>query len=137
MAEVAVAFCSNPQVSRPDIVTLRDDRSMIYPDRVVPVVRSELLRGLQPARRRRASGAGSNAASAALSTLALRSLNQGVIDGRIPEAVGGEFVDANGLGRQRAAPARPSGSSSATGLRRERDARATCMPRRCARAASA
>ena len=43
LAEVAVAFSSNPQVSRPDIVTLRDDRRMIYPDRVVPVVRSRAL----------------------------------------------------------------------------------------------
>jgi glycine betaine/choline ABC-type transport system substrate-binding protein len=33
-----------------------------------------------------------------LTTLALRGLNQAVIDGRLPEAVGGEFVDANGLG---------------------------------------
>src|SRR3954447_26736210 len=39
LAEVAVAFSSNPQLSRPDIVTLRDDRHMIYADHVVPVVR--------------------------------------------------------------------------------------------------
>jgi glycine betaine/choline ABC-type transport system substrate-binding protein len=95
-AEVAVAFSSNPQVSRPDIVTLRDDRQMIYPDRVVPVVRSGLLRayGKRAARdiRRRL-----NAASALLTTLALRGLNQALVDGRIPEAVGGEFVEANGL----------------------------------------
>src|SRR5689334_11502688 len=32
VAEVAVAFSSNPQVSRPDVVTLRDDKHMIYPD---------------------------------------------------------------------------------------------------------
>jgi glycine betaine/choline ABC-type transport system substrate-binding protein len=97
VAEVAVAFSSNPQVSRPDIVTLRDDRRMIYPDRVVPVVRRGLLRdyGRSAARdiRRRL-----NAASAALSTLRLRGLNQSVVDGRLPEAVGGEFIDANGLG---------------------------------------
>lgn len=96
-AEVAVAFSSNPQVSRPDIVTLRDDRSMIYPDRVVPVVRRKLLRGYgeraaSEIRRRL------NRASSALTTLALRGLNQSVMDGRMPEAVGGEFVDANGLG---------------------------------------
>jgi len=97
LAEVAVAFSSNPQVSRPDIVTLRDDRDMIYADRVVPVVRRGLLRayGGRDARdiRRRL-----DAASAVLSTLALRALNQAVNDGRLPEAVGGEFVDANGLG---------------------------------------
>jgi glycine betaine/choline ABC-type transport system substrate-binding protein len=95
-AEVAVAFSSNPQVSRPDIVTLRDDRSMIYPDRVVPAVRRGLLRAYgsraKEIRRRL------NDASAVLTTLALRGLNQSVIDGRLPEAVGGEFVDANGLG---------------------------------------
>jgi subtilisin family serine protease len=33
-----------------------------------------------------------------LSTLELRGLNQQVIDGRLPEPVGGEFADANGLG---------------------------------------
>ncbi len=95
-AEVAIAFSSNPQVSRPDIVTLRDDRSMIYPDRVVPVVRRKLLKGYgrHAAELRRRL----NAASAALTTLALRGLNQSVIDGRMPEAVGGEFIDANGLG---------------------------------------
>ena len=96
VAEVAVAFSSNPQVSRPDIVTLRDDRQMIFPDRIVPVVRQGLLRqyGSGAARdiRRRL-----NAASAALTTLGLRALNQAVVDGRLPEAVGGEFVDANGL----------------------------------------
>jgi len=94
-AEVAVAFSSNPQVSRPDIVTLRDDRAMIYPDRVVPVVRRKLLRRYGP--RAREIRRRLNDASAALTTLALRGLNQAVIDGRLPEAVGGEFIDANGL----------------------------------------
>src|SRR4051794_14773182 len=95
LAEVAVAFSSNPQLSRPDIVTLRDDKHMIYTDRVVPVVRKGMLRAhRRDARdiRRRL-----NATSAVLSTLALRGMNQSVIDGRLPEAVGGEFVDANGL----------------------------------------
>ena len=93
VAEVAVAFSSNPQLSRPDIVTLRDDRHMISPDHVVPVVRRSVLRRYgRPLRRR------FNAASKLLSTLQLRGLNQQVIDGRIPEAVGGEFADANGLG---------------------------------------
>jgi len=95
LAEVAVAFSSNPQLSRPDILSLRDDKHMIYPDHVVPVVRSGMLRrhGRDAADIRKRL----NAASAALSTLALRSLNQSVVDGRLPEAVGGEFVDANGL----------------------------------------
>ncbi len=69
---------------------------MIYDDRVVPVVRRELLRGYGA--RAKEIRARLNDASAALTTLALRGLNQSVIDGRLPEAVGGEFVDANGLG---------------------------------------
>jgi subtilisin family serine protease len=93
LAEVAVAFTSNPQVSRPDIVTLRDDRHMITPDHVVPVVRTSLLKRYgRPLRLRL------NAASRLLTTLQLRGLNQQVIDGRLPEAVAGEFVDANALG---------------------------------------
>jgi glycine betaine/choline ABC-type transport system substrate-binding protein len=96
LAEVAVAFSSNPQLSRPDIVSLRDDKHMVFEDHVVPVVRRGLLRaygrtGGADIRRRL------NAASAVLSTRGLRGLNQSVVDGRLPEAVGGEFVDANGL----------------------------------------
>ena len=96
IGEVAVAFSSNPEVSRPDILTLEDDRGMLRSDRIAPVVRSSVLRayprGGRDIRRRL------NAASSVLTTLALRDLNQQVIDGRLPEAVGGEFVDANGLG---------------------------------------
>jgi subtilisin family serine protease len=93
IAEVAVAFSSNPQLSRPDILTLRDDQLMISADHVVPIVRAGLLRRYgRPLRRRL------NAASALLSTLELRGLNQQVLDGRMPEAVGGEFADSNGLG---------------------------------------
>jgi glycine betaine/choline ABC-type transport system substrate-binding protein len=96
LAEVAVAFSTNPQVSRPDILTLRDDRGLAGEDRLVPVARRGLLRAHgRPLRRRL------NAVSRLVTTLALRSLNQQVIDGRLPEAVGGEFVDANGLGAQR------------------------------------
>src|SRR3954470_2212133 len=92
-AEVALAFTSDPELSRPDILTLRDDKHMISADHVVPVVRSSVLRRYgRPLRRRL------NDASGLLSTLGLRGLNQRVIDGRLPEAVGGEFVDANGLG---------------------------------------
>src|SRR3954470_14790857 len=92
-AEVALAFTSNPELSRPDILTLRDDRHMISADHVVPIVRRSVLRRYGRALRRRL-----NNASGLLSTLELRGLNQRVIDGRLPEAVGGEFVDANGLG---------------------------------------
>ena len=102
-AEVAVAFSSNPQLSRPDLRVMRDDKRMVTPDHVVPVVSTSLLKRYGPALRRPL-----NAASRLLTTLQLRGLNQQVIDGRLPEAVGGEFIDANGLGgdpaRRRAGP---------------------------------
>ena len=96
IGEVAVAFSSNPEVSRPDIVTLEDDMDMVRSDRIVPAVRTSLLRSY--GRRARDIRRRLNAASEVLTTLALRELNQYVLDGRLPEAVGGEFVDANGLG---------------------------------------
>jgi glycine betaine/choline ABC-type transport system substrate-binding protein len=101
VAEVAVAFTSSPSVSRPDVLVLRDDKGLLKPDHVVPVVRSRLLRsyGSAAARDIRAR---LDAASALISTRVLRALNQQVGDGRMPEAVGGEFVDANGLGGDRA-----------------------------------
>jgi subtilisin family serine protease len=103
LAEVAVAFSSNPQLSRPDVLALRDDRHMISLDHIVPVVRTSLLERYGSALRRRL-----DAASRLLTTLQLRGLNQQVIDGRLPETVGGEFVDANALGgtpaRARAGP---------------------------------
>jgi glycine betaine/choline ABC-type transport system substrate-binding protein len=97
LAEVAVAFSSDPEVSRPDVRTLRDDRAMVGPDPVVPVIRARLLRAYGPRGARRIKRR-LNAASALLNTRALRALNQQVGDGRLPEAVGGEFIDANGLG---------------------------------------
>src|SRR3954454_2380898 len=93
LAEVAVAFSSNPQLSRPDIVTLRDDKHMITDDHVVPIVREALLERYGTALRRRL-----NAASRLLTTLRLRGLTQQVLDGRDPEAVAGDFVDSNALG---------------------------------------
>jgi len=102
IAEVAIVFSSSPSLSRPDFLTLRDDKHMIGADHIVPVVRSSLLRRYGAPLRRRL-----NAASRLLDTLALRGLNQQVIDGRLPEAVGGEFIDTNGLGgegRRRAGP---------------------------------
>jgi glycine betaine/choline ABC-type transport system substrate-binding protein len=93
VAEVAIAFSSDPEVSRPDVKVLRDDKKMITPDPIVPVMRAKLLRAYGPRLKRVL-----NRASAVLSTRALRLLNQQVGDGRLPEAVGGEFIDANGLG---------------------------------------
>src|SRR5688572_8404766 len=95
IAEVAVAFSTNPQVSRPDIVALADDRGMIGADHLAPVVRRGILRAYGPRLRRRL-----DRVSRLITTLELRALNQQVADGRLPEAVGGEFVDANGLGAQ-------------------------------------
>jgi glycine betaine/choline ABC-type transport system substrate-binding protein len=131
-AEVAVAFTSNPQLSRPDIVTLRDDRHMISPDHIVPVVRTSLLERYGPALRRRL-----DAVSRLLTTLQLRGLNQQVIDGRLPEAVGGEFVDSNALGGVPAHP-RP-GPRIVVGFQdfAENETLAYMYARRCAAPASA
>ena len=131
-AEVAVAFTSNPQLSRPDIVTLRDDRHMITPDHVVPVVRTSLLERYGPALRRRL-----NAASRLLTTLRLRGLTQQVIDGRQPEAVAGDFVDANALGGEPTRRRKGPGSSSASRTSPRTRCSPTCTPRRCAGPGSA
>ena len=97
LAEVAVSFTSSPYVSRPDIMILRDDRGLLKQDRIVPVVRTATLQRAG-VRNERDIRAALNGASALLTTNVLRLLNRQVIDGRLPEAVGGEFVDANGLG---------------------------------------
>lgn len=95
LAEVAISFTSSPEISRPDLLALRDDRGMIGSDHVVPVVRDTALARIG-ARGRRAL----DAASAALSTRALRALNQQLADGRLPEPVGAGFADELGLGAQ-------------------------------------
>jgi glycine betaine/choline ABC-type transport system substrate-binding protein len=97
VADVAVAFSSNPEVSRRDVVTLIDDKGMGGPDPVVPVLRAKTLRAYSTTDARLIYRR-LNAASRVLSTRALRQLNQQTGDGRLPEAVGGEFIDANGLG---------------------------------------
>ena len=96
LAEVAVAASSDPLLSRSDLVTLADDRRMLAPDRVVPVIRRRLLRAYR-ARDARDIRRRLNAASAALTTSILRAFNQAVDEGRLPEAVGGEFAEAYGL----------------------------------------
>lgn len=93
LAEVAISFTSSPEVSRPDLLALHDDRGMIGSDHIVPVVRDAALRRIG-ARGRRAL----DAMSAALSTRALRALNQQLADGRLPEPVGAGFADEVGLG---------------------------------------
>src|SRR3954469_16695357 len=42
-ADVGIAFSTNPAVSRPDIVALRDDKHMIGTDHIVPVIRSKAV----------------------------------------------------------------------------------------------
>lgn len=98
-AEVAVAFSTDPEVSRPDILTLADDKGMVGADRLVPVLRRSLLRAY--GRRAGALRARFDRVSRLLTTLQLRALNQQVSDGRLPEAVGGEWVESFGLGTQR------------------------------------
>src|SRR4051794_40482191 len=90
IGQVAIAFSSSPDAGRADIVELRDDKGMIGSDHIVPVVRRKavdrvgkgMLRALDEA-------------SALLSSTQLRSMNQQVSDGRLAEAVGAEFVEAN------------------------------------------
>jgi len=95
-AQVAIVFSSNPDAARPDLLILKDDLGMIGPDHVAPILRRSLLRqyGRFAADIRRRL----DAASRLITTPVLRALNQQARDGRIPEALGGEFVDANGLG---------------------------------------
>ena len=97
LADVAVAFSSDPGVSRPDILQLRDDRGMVGEDHVVPVIRRGLL-GAYGRKARRDIRRRLDAASRELGTLDLRRLNQQLEDGQSPGAVGAEFIDDNGLG---------------------------------------
>ena len=126
VAEVAVAFSTDPQVSRPDIVTLRDDRRMLGPDRLVPVLRRGMLRALGTRRARRLTRR-INATGRLLTTLQLRSLNQQVADGRLPEAVGGG--SSRRTARRAAAPERSAdqlGSSPSPN-----ESSRICSPPRC------
>ena len=93
--DVAVAFSSNPQLSRPDLVSLVDDRRMIGPENVQISIRKRVLRGRYGAALRRQL----NAATRLITTLGLRRVNQQVADGRLPEAVGAEAAEAFGLVR--------------------------------------
>jgi hypothetical protein len=131
LAEVAVAFTSTPQASRPDIRTLRDDRHMITADHVVPIVRTALLKRYgRPLRRRL------NAASRLLTTLQLRGLNQQVIDGRLPEAVAGESSTPTRSAATRRGHARARRSLSGSRTSPRTRPSPTCTPRRSAGPAS-
>ena len=127
LAEVAVAFTSNPQLSRPDIVTLRDDRHMITPDHVVPIVRSSLLARYGPSLRRRL-----DAASRLLTTSPARAQPGGP---RRPPARGGRRRVRRrqrrwAATRRTRAPARGSSSASRSSPRTRRSP--TSTPRHCA-----
>ena len=106
---------------------------MVGAERLVPLTRRALLRRLRRPPRR--AGPRARRVSRRLTTLALRSLNQQVADGRLPEAVGGEFVEANGLDRGRRPRRGARASSSATSRSpRPRRSRISTRPRCAARA---
>lgn len=94
-ADVAVVFSSDPRAGRPDLLQLKDDRGMLGPENLVPVIRSRTLRAYgrgERALRRRLATVGR-----LLSTTGLRALNQLAIDGRMPEAIAGDWVEGHGL----------------------------------------
>lgn len=102
-AEVAVVFSANPFAGRRDLITLRDDRGMIGPENLVPIVRARTLRAYG-----RAAGAIRDRVarvSRMLGVTDLRVLEQFALDGRAPEPIAGEWVEAHGLG-VRATPRR-------------------------------
>lgn len=92
VAEIAVVFSSSPDLSRPDVVALRDDKGMIGDNNVFPNVRATTARKYGAKLRRPL-----DAISRLLTTFGLRGLNQQVADGRAPEVVGAEFAETNSL----------------------------------------
>ena len=92
VAEVAVVFSSSPDLSRPDVVSLQDDKSMIGDDHIFANVRTTTLKKYG---RKLSSPLGS--INKVLTTFQLRGLNQQVADGRLAEVVGAEFAESNGI----------------------------------------
>lgn len=92
VAEVAVVFSSSPDLSRPDILSLQDDKAMIGDDHIFANVRTTTLEKYGAKLRKPLERM-----STLLTTLKLRGLNQQVSDGRAPEVVGAEFAESNGL----------------------------------------
>ena len=98
--------------------------AMIYSDHVVPVVRREpLARRTGAATSAGIRRAPERGVGGAVHAERCAALNQAVVDGRLPEAVGGEFVDANGLDGPRSPAGRAADRRRLHGVRRERDAR--------------
>src|SRR4051794_17258403 len=93
--DVAVANSTDPRISRPDLVSLRDDRHMLGHENVQISIRKRILRGTYGLALRRRL----DAATRVITTLGLRSVNRQVADGRLPEAVGAEFAESHGLVR--------------------------------------
>jgi glycine betaine/choline ABC-type transport system substrate-binding protein len=92
LAQVAVVFTTNPEIARSDLLVLRDDKGMIGPENLVPVIRRSTLRALGP-RREREARRRLAAVSRLLTTARLQDLNLSLADGRDPEAVAGEFLE--------------------------------------------
>jgi glycine betaine/choline ABC-type transport system substrate-binding protein len=92
LAQVAVVFSTNPEIARSDLLVLRDDKGMIGPENLVPVIRRGTLRALGP-RRAREARRRLAAVSQVLTTGRLQDLNLALADGRDPEAVAGEFLE--------------------------------------------
>ena len=91
--QAAVMFSSDGAIAANDLVALRDDRGLQPAENVTPVVRTEVLDGFGP---RLADTL--NAVSAALTTSALRRLNEAVsIRRRSVAAVASAWLTAHGL----------------------------------------
>ena len=128
-----MAFSSDPEVRARTSSRSTTTEDMVGSDRIVPVVRSSLLRSYgaraRDIRRRL------NAASAVLTTLALRELNQHVLDGRLPRpSEGSSSTPTASAAALRAGAGRGSSSASRTSPRTRRWP--TCTRRRCGRAAT-
>jgi glycine betaine/choline ABC-type transport system substrate-binding protein len=100
LAQVAVVFTTNPEIARSDLLVLRDDKGMIGPENLVPVIRRSTLRALGT-RREREARRRLAAVSRVLTTARLQDLNLSLADGRDPEAVAGEFLETYRIARGR------------------------------------
>jgi hypothetical protein len=96
LAEVAVVFSTDPDAGRTDLVRLKDDRDMLGSEALLPVFRTATIKRFAPADQKLLR-ARVRLTGALLTTRDLRGMNQLVRDGRIPEAIAGEWVEGKGL----------------------------------------
>ena len=96
LAEVAVVFSTNPDAGRSDLVRLADDRDMLGSEALMPVFRTATIKRFSTADQKLLR-ARVRLTGALLTTRDLRGMNQLVRDGRIPEAIAGEWVEGKGL----------------------------------------